>query len=127
MVIISNIFIENSNQKILLKYGESGLSLPSINPIDAYTLKEHITVLLLGIGITDVVEDDIELYNVDDYIENNEHIITISYKVHTRINSITNKVNYKFVSLSDLKDNLSNISNEKERFLTRMYILNPYN
>lgn len=127
MNIISNIFIESVNQKILVKYGENGLELPYIIPNDSHTLKDHITTMLLGIGITDVVEDDIELYNIDDFIDNGEHTIVISFKVHTKYTSISNKFNYKFMQIGDLKENLDKLYKDYDRFISRLYILNPYN
>lgn len=126
MKVRANVFVEGINGKILVKYGPEGLSLPVIEATDEHTLKDHLTTVLVGLGITDVVEDDIVLYNFDDVIES-EHIIYITFKVRTRAVSVQEMFNYKFVTLSALKDSLDKFNNEYDSFVTRLYILNPYN
>lgn len=127
MIIKANIIIEGSNGKILVKYGQTGLSLPSIEAVDGLTLRDHLTTVLVGLGISDVVEDDIVLYNFDDQIVNDEHIIFVTFKARTRAVSVPSILNYKFMSLSALKDVLNKFEYEQDSFVLRMFILNPYN
>lgn len=126
MKVRANVFVEGMNGKILVKYGPKGLSLPVIEANDEFTLKDHLTTVLVGLGITDVVEDDIVLYNFDDTIES-EHIIYATFKVRTRAVSVSEMLNYKFLTLSALKESLDKFSESYDAFVTRLYILNPYN
>ena len=69
MKVKANLFVEGASGKILIKYGQGGLSLPSIYASDDRTLKDHLTDVLVGLGIGDVVDDDIVLYNFDDVVD----------------------------------------------------------
>lgn len=126
MKVKANVFVEGASGKILVRYGEGGLNLPSIIACDDRTLKDHLTDVLVGLGIGDVVEDDIVLYNFDDVIDG-EHIIFVTFKVRTRAGSVPEHLNYKFLTLSALKDSLDKFENPYDSFVTRLYILNPYN
>lgn len=126
MKVIANIFIEGPSNKLLVRYDESGLKLPSIIITNDYLIKDHLTTMLIGIGISDVVEDDIVLYNFDDTMENGEHIIYATFKVRTRIGSVQDAFNCKFLTLGSLKDSLDKFALQYDSFVTRLYILNPY-
>lgn len=125
MIVKINLIIEGPNNKLLLNYGESGLSLPSFNASDDLTLKEHITNFLIGIGIDDVVDEDVNMYNFDDILDG-EHVIYATYKIRTKKNKTFSNLNYKFMNLSSVKDNLDKFNNVYDAFVTRLYILNPY-
>lgn len=126
MIVKANVFVEGASGKILIRYGERGLNLPTIIANDEMTLKDHLTNLLVGLGIGDVVEDDIVLYNFDDTVDG-QHVIFVTFKVRTRAGSVPEHLNYKFVTLSALKESLDKFENPYDAFVTRLYILNPYN
>lgn len=126
MKVKAHLFVEGASGKILIKYGRGGLSLPSIYASDDRTLKDHLTDVLVGLGIGDVVDDDIVLYHFDDVVDG-EHTIFVTFKVRTRAGSVPEHLNYKFLTLSALKGSLDKFENPYDAFVTRLYILNPYN
>lgn len=127
MKLFSNVIIESVNGKVLIGYGEDGLKLPKVKIGDNMTIKSHIISLLISIGITDIVEDDLNLYNFEDTIDNNEHIMYTTYIAKTKSVSVRDKSNYKFITQSSLKDGLEKFRDIFDSFVLRLFIINPYN
>ena len=126
MKVFGSIITVNTNSKILVRYDKDGLHLPKVEVGETMTIKGHIISTLLILGITDVVESDLNLYNMEDEVDKDGHILYNTYITRTKSTELDSSINYKYMSLSELKNNLTKFANKFDAFVLRLFIINPY-
>lgn len=126
MKVFGSVITVNTNNKILVRYSKDGLYLPKVEVGETMTIKGHLVSTLLSIGISDVVEGDISLYNMEDEVDKDGHIMYNTYITKTKSTDLDSSINYKYMSLSELKNNLTKFVNKFDAFVIRLYIINPY-
>jgi len=126
MKVFGSVITVNTNNKILVRYSKDGLYLPKVEVGETMTIKGHLVSTLLSIGISDVVEGDLSLYNMEDEVDKDGHIMYNTYITKTKSTDLESGINYKYMSLSDLKNNLTKFVNKFDAFVVRLYIINPY-